>query len=282
LRERLRRETLAEQVARALLDIIEEQGLKPGTALPSEARLTEEFGVSRHVVREALRSLEARGIITVANGKGATVRAFSDEVIRDYFRTAVRFQQQRLMELLEVRRGIEIQSAFLAAQRRTDDDLTQLAEALAAMRQHLYDATAYVTGDARLHLLIARASHNTLLYHLIGSIREPLQDTIRAGYSRSSIAEIESLPSIHAAIVSAIERGDGPGATRAMEHHFDGAMTGIVKELAERLPSLAAVDGPGTQSRRRSARRPRQQIAAIDGKGDDGNARPLQNAEREN
>jgi DNA-binding FadR family transcriptional regulator len=281
MRERLRRETLAEQVARALLDIIEEQGLKPGNTLPSEARLTEEFGVSRHVVREALRYLEARGIISVVNGKGATVRAFSDEVIRDYFRSAVRFQQQRLMELLEVRRGIEIQSAFLAAQRRTDDDLAQLAEALAAMGRHLYDAAAYVTEDARLHLLIARASHNTLLYHLIGSIREPLQDSIRAGYSRSSIAEIMSLPTIHAAIVSAIERGDGRGATRAMEHHFDGAMTGIVKELAERLPSPAAVDGRGTQSRRRPATRPKQPVAAIGGQGVDGSDHPPRNEERE-
>jgi DNA-binding FadR family transcriptional regulator len=281
MRERLRRETLAEQVARALLDIIEEQGLEPGNTLPSEARLTEEFGVSRHVVREALRYLEARGIISVVNGKGATVRAFSDEVIRDYFRSAVRFQQQRLMELLEVRRGIEIQSAFLAAQRRTDDDLAQLAEALTAMSRQLYDADAYVTEDARLHLLIARASHNTLLYHLIGSIREPLQDSIRAGYSRSNIAEIESLPSIHAAIVFAIECGDGRGATRAMEHHFDGAMTGIVKELTEPLPSPAAVDGRGPQSRRRPATRPKQRVAAIGGPGVDGSDHPPRNAERE-
>lgn len=281
MRERLRRETLAEQVARALLDIIEEQGLEPGNTLPSEARLTEEFGVSRHVVREALRSLEARGIITVANGKGATVRPFSDEVIRDYFRTAVRFQQQRLMELLEVRRGIEIQSAFLAAQRRTDDDLAQMAEALAAMRRHLYDAAAYVTEDARLHLLIARASHNTLLYHLIGSIREPLQDTIRAGYSRSSIAEIESLPPIHAAIVSAIERGDGRGATRAMEHHFDGAMTGIVKELAERLPTTIGGDGIEPQSRRSAASRAKQRVAASGGTADIATAHLPQTPERE-
>src|SRR5579883_896842 len=281
MRYRLRRETLAEQVARALLDIIEERGLGPGTALPSESRLTEEFGVSRHVVREALRSLEARGIITVANGKGATVRPFSDEIIREYFRTAVRFQQQRLMELLEVRRGIEIQSAFLAARRRTDDDLAQLAEALAAMRRHLYDAAAYVNEDAHLHLLIARASHNTLLYHLIGSIREPLQDTIRAGYSRSNAAEIESLPSIHTAIVSAIERGDARAATRAMEHHFDGAMAGILEEISERLPVVAG-DGIQTQSRHERVSRPEPRVAASGGRSDDGSSRLPLDAEREN
>src|SRR5258708_554567 len=108
-RPNLRRETLAEQVAQHLLDAITGDCLQPGDSVGSELKLAQEFGVSRHIVREAFRSLEARGIIEVTNGKGATVKPFGGEPMRDFFRTAIRFKSETLLELLEVRRGLEMQ-----------------------------------------------------------------------------------------------------------------------------------------------------------------------------
>lgn len=226
----LRRDTLADQVAQHLLAFIDAQRLAPGDPLPSEAKLTQEFGVSRPIIREALRSLEARGIIEIANGKGATVKDIGGEVICDFFHQAIRLRPQTLLELLEVRRGVEIQSAFLAAQRRTDEDLARMAETLDALSGHVFDVETYTTLDADLHLFIARASHNSMLYHLIESIRGPLQDTIRAGYNRSSIADKQTLLPIHNNIVAAIRRGDGYGAARAMEGHFDGAILTLMRD----------------------------------------------------
>ena len=224
MRTDLRRDTLADQVAQHLLDFIDEQLLAPGAPLPSEAKLTQEFGVSRPIIREALRSLAARGIIEIANGKGATIKPVSGEVIRDFFYRASRIRPTTLVELLEVRRGVEIQSAILAAQRRTDEDLACMATTLEAMNRHVFDVDIYTTLDADLHLCIAGASHNSMLYHLIESIRGPLQDTIRAGYNRSAIADKEVLLPLHVGIVAAIRRGDAHEAARAMEGHFDGAI----------------------------------------------------------
>lgn len=225
----LRRDTLADQVAQCLLDFILDQGLQPGHALSSELKLTQQFGVSRHVVREALRSLEARGIIGVATGKPAVVKPITGDLMRDFFEHAVRFKPETAIELLEVRRGIEMQAALLAAQRRTDDDLTEMAGLLAGMTEFLYNAHAYTECDAALHLLIARASHNTMLYHLVASICQPLQEIIRDAYALSTQAERETLPGIHAAIVGAISRADPTAATAAMERHFEGALLGYIQ-----------------------------------------------------
>jgi GntR family transcriptional repressor for pyruvate dehydrogenase complex len=228
MRITLRRDSLADQVAHHLLDFIDEHALGPGDALPSEAKLTQEFGVSRPIIREALCTLEARGVIEITNGKGATVKPVGGEVMRDFFHRAVRLRPQTLVELLEVRRGVEIQSAVLAARRRTDEDVARLTVTLQAMGRHLVDVDAYTTLDADLHLCIAAASHNTMLYHLIESLRGPLQETIRAGYNRSSLADKETLMPLHGDIVAAIRCADADMAARAMASHFDGAILTLV------------------------------------------------------
>jgi DNA-binding FadR family transcriptional regulator len=228
---RLRRETLADQVAHHLVEFIVEQRLPPYAALPSEAALTREFKVSRPVVREALRSLAARGIIEIANGKGARVMPITSHLMREYFDRAVRFKHASLIELMEVRRGIEIQSALLAAQRRTPEDVAEVERVVAAMRQHLHDPQAYTALDVELHLLIASASGNTLLYHLVESIREPLRDTIREGLRRrGSVAEYERVQELHEHLVAALARGDPHEAARAMALHFDEAVMALVQD----------------------------------------------------
>jgi DNA-binding FadR family transcriptional regulator len=228
---RLRRETLADQVAHHLIEFIVEQRLPPYAALPSEAALTQEFKVSRPVVREALRSLAARGIIEISNGKGARVMPITSNLMREYFDRAVRFNHASLIELMEVRRGIEIQSAFLAAQRRSPEDVAGLERVVAAMRQHLHDPQAYTALDVEFHLHIASASGNTLLYHLVESIREPLRDTIREGLRRrASAAQYERVQERHEHLVAALTQGDPQEAARAMALHFDEAVLALVQD----------------------------------------------------
>ena len=91
----LRRETLAEQVADGLITMIEDDALAPGTLLPSEASLAQEFGVSRPVVREALKVLAAKDVVAIANGKGAVVRPISSDPLQAYFLRALRVQDRK-------------------------------------------------------------------------------------------------------------------------------------------------------------------------------------------
>jgi GntR family transcriptional repressor for pyruvate dehydrogenase complex len=229
----LRRETLAEQVAEGLITLIEESVLAPGTLLPSEASLAQEFGVSRPVIREALKALAAKDIVAIANGKGAIVRPMSSDLLQDYFQRALRVRHATAVELLEVRRGIEVQSAMLAAQRRTDDDVAALDRLLQALRNALPDRNTFRQIDTEFHLQVASSSHNTVLYYLVEAMRGAMQNTMRAVSRRRVTAEQNAFAiTAHERIVDAIARAAPDEAAQAMARHFDVAI-GLVQVAGE-------------------------------------------------
>jgi GntR family transcriptional repressor for pyruvate dehydrogenase complex len=233
MRAQLRRETLSEQVADGLIALIEQDELAPGTLLPSEATLAAEFGVSRPVVREALKSLAAKDVITIANGIGAIVQPMTSAPLKDFFQRALRNRHATAVELLEVRKGIEVQSATLAAQRRTEAQLAELKSMLLALGNAVHDPAAFTLIDTKFHLLIAAASHNKMLHHLIESIREPMQESMRA-VSRRRVTEEQHAFALtaHARIVDAIEQAAPEAAGSAMAAHFDVAI-GLVQKGAD-------------------------------------------------
>lgn len=229
MQQTLRRETLSDQVADHLATLIVDQQITPGDLLPSGVKLAQRFGVSRPIIREALASLEARGVIKVANGIGAIVQPLTSEPLRAFFDRAVQLRSETLIELLEVRKGIEVQSAILAAERRTADDVASMADVVAGMRQYLRTPERYTDLDAELHLLIAAASGNAMLYHLVESIRGPLKASIREGL-RLTVTDDQyhQLQVVHDRLFEAIERGDAHAAGLCMTQHFDGAVTALV------------------------------------------------------
>jgi DNA-binding FadR family transcriptional regulator len=241
----LRRETLAEQVAQHLLVEIESGRLSPGDTLPSEAQLAARYNVSRPIVREALKTLAARGIIEIVNGKGALVKAMNSDPIRDFFQRAVQLNRQTIIDLLELRRGIEIQSATLAAQRRTPEDLAELERITAEMRANLHDPVAYSDLDLDLHLRIASASRNMMLYYLVESIRQQLHDTILEGMRRrNSAEEYERVQVLHEELLEALRRGAALQAGQAMAQHFDEAIMHLPYE-DQAAQVIAARTPPG-------------------------------------
>jgi GntR family transcriptional repressor for pyruvate dehydrogenase complex len=222
---RLRRKTLAQQAAEQLSDYIESQPLAPGRWLPSEGQLATQLGVSRSILREALRILEATGVVTVVNGKGAMVKPLTGEVLAAFFSRAARHRRDAMLEVLEVREGIEAQSASLAAQRRTLEDVARLQELVDRMREHLADKVVYSELDIALHLQIARASGNTMLYHLVESIRGALEESIRTRrFLEEATTVTDHTQRLHEDIVAAIVAGDARGAREAMARHFDEAV----------------------------------------------------------
>src|SRR5215212_823443 len=226
MRTQLRRETLSEQVADGLIALIERDELAPGALLPSEATLAAEFGVSRPVVREALKALAAKDVIAIANGKGAIVQPMTSAPLKDFFQRALRNRHATAIELLEVRKGIEVQSATLAAQRRTAAQLSELKSILPALGNAVHGPASFTAIDTQFHLLVAAASHNKMLHHLIESIREPMQESMRA-VSRRRVTEEQHAFALtaHARIVDAIEQAAPLAAGSAMAAHFDVAIS---------------------------------------------------------
>jgi DNA-binding FadR family transcriptional regulator len=227
----LRRDTLADQIADAVLERILDQGLSPGDLLPAEGKLAAEFSVSRPVIREALGALKGRGVIDVTNGRGAAVAPVRRDPLVHYFAWAVRLDRRFLVELLDVRRGIEVQSARLAAWRRTDEELAEMRELLTRMARHTDDAEAYAPLDTQLHLAIVRATKNGMLGHLVTSIRSALETTIREGLRRHPDATArERVQQSHEQIVAALEQGSVSAAERAMALHFDRAVAKFLED----------------------------------------------------
>ncbi|MDQ3654362.1 MAG: FadR family transcriptional regulator [Chloroflexota bacterium] len=225
---KLRRETLPEQLAEQLIQLVADRGLEPGDFLPSAATIADEFAVSRPVVREALRTLEARGLIRTENGRGAIVQPVNSEMLSHYFHRATSVDRRALVELLEVRKGLEVESARLAAIRSTEAELGEIAGVVHRMRKAVGRGRVYAELDANLHLRIAAATHNTTLLHLIESIRGPLKGSIEAGLrSRENAVHLLRVQELHEDLLHALTRRDPEKAASVMTLHFDEAVQHI-------------------------------------------------------
>lgn len=220
--------SLVDQVMDALIELIETRNLKPGDKLPSTLSLVKEFGVSRPVIREALKTLEGRGIIQSSNGRSAIIQPASGEILQEYFRHAVRLAPTNLQEVLEIRYGIEVQSARLAALRIQPEQLVELQNLVHHMRQHINNPETFTELDLHFHELIANATHNQLMKYLVSSIRDSLRDTIREGLAhRLNEDERLLVQTTHEKIVDAIASRNPEKAGAAMAFHFDDALRAI-------------------------------------------------------
>lgn len=244
---KLDRQPAAERIADQLMAVIIERKMDAGALLPSEQHLSEMFGVSRPVIREALRHLAALRIVDLAPGRRPRVRPLTDDLLRTFFNWALSLNEAWLTELHELRRGVEGESAVLAAQRRTQADLDRLGALLKEMRASLDDHDRYTGFDVRFHLAIAVATRNQLLVHLTASIRDPMERVIRRGLMLASgdRDEVRTLQRDHEQILDAIAGQDPVRARAAMDQHFDRAVArfiaaGMNSSDAQERPAPAA------------------------------------------
>ncbi|GAC1578016.1 MAG: FadR/GntR family transcriptional regulator [Candidatus Elarobacter sp.] len=209
-------------VVDALVRTIASGELAPGSLLPTEPEMSARFGVSRAVVREALRVLGAKGLIDVRHGSGTRVTPADRwdpldpailAVLRGRGPSAV-----VLRDLLEARTIIECEVAALAALRADAADRATLEGALAIMRTALDDPPRFVTGDSTFHLTLVRAARNRVLERMTQPMHELLS------YAQ---ALTDAIPGVlvralddHERIADAIARRDPDGARTAMHNHL--------------------------------------------------------------
>lgn len=224
--------TLVEQVVEQIQAFVLHQQLQPGDALPSELRLAETLGVSRPVIREALRTLAGRGFLTIANGRNAVVSPVSASALVHFFERATQLNAVTILEVLEVRRGIEKQSVELAAQRRTHEDINKLQQTLTELRHHRHDLALYSQLDAQLHLQIAIASQNSLLRYFVESFGGAFRHVSLAGLqNRRTQSELDLVHVDHEEIVEAVILQQHKQAALLMDRHVESAMQAIRRTL---------------------------------------------------
>jgi GntR family transcriptional regulator, transcriptional repressor for pyruvate dehydrogenase complex len=221
---RLAYQSLADQVKTSLLEYISERGLQPGDVLPPEGVLAAEFGVSRPVIREALKALEGMSVVQVAKGRGTVIRPLDNEQLVVFFDRALRIDSMTVGQLLEFREVIEAGAAMLAATRRTADELAEMRQTAAEMRASMRRRDAYVHLDSKFHLQITSACHNPLLLQFGESVREAVSGTIREGRRHlHGIEQADRIQAAHEELLHQIEQRSPEGARRAMVAHFEMA-----------------------------------------------------------
>jgi DNA-binding FadR family transcriptional regulator len=195
--------------------------LAPGSPLPVEPVFAEQFGVSRTVVREAVRVLVSKGLVEVKQGSGMRVRSPDDW---DYLDPLILFQQVAsgrgealLDELLETRRVLEVEVAGMAAERRTEEELGGLETCLDGMARALEDPAEFTRLDVEFHDRILRAARNRPLREALRPIGEMIKEG-RAITNRFSTDPGESQRG-HERIYEAIRQGDESKARVAMRGH---------------------------------------------------------------
>ena len=200
--------------------------LAAGDKLPAESAIMAEYGVSRTVVREALSKLQAAGKVQTRHGVGTFITGDDDtapfRISPEQIGTL-----QDVIAVLELRIGLETEAAALAAQRRTDQNLVELRDALAEFERAVDEGRDAVSADLRLHVEIARSTRNVRFAELMATLGSGMIPRARldspAQTPAATAARRAYLQRVHAehqSIVDAIARQDSEAARAAMRLHL--------------------------------------------------------------
>jgi GntR family transcriptional regulator, transcriptional repressor for pyruvate dehydrogenase complex len=217
---------LADRVANQLLDRIVSQQFHPGDRLPPEREIGEALGVSRSVVREAIRILNGKGVLSVKSGSGVVVTAVDRQNVVETMKLFIHAQgglhpggSFSYDEIHEVREMVEVRVTGLAAQRATEQDLVELRQAFREMDENVGSPETLSDKDVEFHRTIARSAHNELYLIMLDSIGDVLLE-IRLEALSHKERRTEVLAH-HQRILDAILSHDSEAARRAMAEHLE-------------------------------------------------------------
>jgi len=194
------------------------RGLAPGQRLASERQLAEQFHVGRPLVREALRTLVARGIVEVQVGRGAFVRQVVPGDAARPVSNLLRRQAITARQLVEARSTLESAAAQLACSRVTPAELDHMRQ-LVRVSKRRGALAARVRNDLEFHLSVVRAAHNPVIETMFDAILGPTADMMLRSLSDAHVSR-EGLP-YHEQIYWAIKSGDKAGAGSACRGHLE-------------------------------------------------------------
>ena len=211
-----------------------------GDQLPSEAKLADLMGVSRTVIREAIRGLSVLGIVDIGNGRKPRVAAATAFPFVMSLAHATQTGQITAEQIWEARSCIEVKAATLAASLRTEAEAARLLDIAAQMGECEDYSKAMTDLELQFHQLIASASRNMLFEHLLASFAPLLASAVPAAWStRKTKAEKEEVIQNHVLVAEAIAMRNPKAAAKAMERHFSKAIGYLVQ--ARYKPSLSSL-----------------------------------------
>jgi GntR family transcriptional regulator, transcriptional repressor for pyruvate dehydrogenase complex len=263
----INRPNLAMAITSQMRDWVLNGELAPGEQLPGHRELAQMFGVSMAAVREAISALVGAGVLEAQPGLGTFVSWSPRVEVASATWLGAPEDEQELRELIEARRALEGTIARLAAQRATDDQVRALRAAVADMRRHVTNPTAYLESDVTFHMVMATAAQNRVLLRTMYAIRSLLRRELLLNLRRalSRHGDISYSADSHARLAEAIAAHDPDAAGSIME------------EIVQRAAGYLEEREPGSdQSKERgpiglaARERERRHRAAASAKGERG------------
>lgn len=223
----IKQEKVSTKIVEQIKSLIVKGDLKPGDILPPERKLMDSLSVSRPSLREALNSLAAMGFIEITQRQRTVIKSLASGRMLEPLHHLLKEDIKTAYELIEVRKAIETWSAYYAAERATDSDITRIEECIAVMKTKMDEGSSVEKEDADFHLAISEATHNKIQTHLMSSIYDILKESIGKYYKGIKPRDIYKQ---HCNVVKAIKKRDCDLARKKMLEHLDYVESSI-KEL---------------------------------------------------
>jgi DNA-binding FadR family transcriptional regulator len=218
-------------LARDIANYISDGDLAEGTKLPTEQEMVDQFRVGRNTIREALRILEMRGVITIRSGRGGgpIVRRPRTTDLTEALQLLLQFQHATLGDVIEARLIIEPIAASAAARSITDDDLEQLRRTVDLMRSGADDAALFTQQNNIFHSIVGGCLHSPVIGAFLDSLKS-VQDGVAYGV-RYTPGRVKQVAKAHEAVIEQIAAKDPEAAAAAMHQHLDDARTYWAKKF---------------------------------------------------
>ncbi len=231
---RINRVAISDELIARFKELISKKIFTPGQRLPPERDLAEALAVSRPTLRQAMRALQIMGVIKARQGSGSYLSDSASDIMRVPLEFALALKNVAKTDLFETRYTLEVRLASLAAERRTDDDLEAMRQALQQMQRAQGNPEEWCRTEPQFHACIVKAARNGVMATVIEMLSQMLiesrKETVRL------LSDYKVSYDSHEAIYIEIERGDPDAAAKRMIDHF----TLIEKRAKERMPEMAA------------------------------------------
>jgi GntR family transcriptional repressor for pyruvate dehydrogenase complex len=215
----IKKTRIYEEIVDEIKNLISQGRLKWGDQLPTERELSETFKVSRTSVREAFRVLESQGFLEIRQGDGTYVADNAIDILVQPLASFILKEKDYQIELFEMRQLLESQLAYLAAERATPEKMSKMEKILRRQEEEIANGETGLDSDSDFHHELAEAANNRILLHIINTTKEFLAES-RESYLLGEERAKKSYPH-HKRILSAIKKGDGELAAKAMREHIE-------------------------------------------------------------
>ncbi|MBI5585901.1 MAG: FadR family transcriptional regulator [Deltaproteobacteria bacterium] len=213
---------MSDQVFEQLKDLIFRGQLKPGERLLTERELAQELGVSRPTIREAINKLVAMHLLEHRQGQGTFVNPPTTGADKNPLAALLNGQDASLMDLLEIRLGLECNAVALAARRATEEDVREIEKCVQEMAAAVRAGNLGSDADITFHMALAYASKNIVQIHIMKSLYDLLfhgiQENLQHLYTEP--INLDKVLRQHTDILNAIRKRDPDEAYAAMKRHI--------------------------------------------------------------